>query len=77
MLLLKNWKKLQEEVLSRAKLFPSRVVGSTVYGVKYEQKLILYGIKGYPTNVVVGWILQDGAPRLTSAYIKEVKPNDD
>ena len=72
-----NWRELQAEILARAKLFPSALKGDEGFGPKYEQKLILYGKTGKPTNVVVGWIVQDGQPRLTSAYIKEVKGRED
>ena len=36
--------------------------------------MILYGTKGTPANVVVGWIKDEasGEMRMTSAYIKEV-----
>lgn len=37
----------------------------------YEQKMVLYGKTGKPTNVVVSWIEEDGRPRMVSAYIKE------
>lgn len=39
----------------------------------YEQKMILYGKTGKPTNVVISWIAEDGKPRMVSAYIKEAK----
>lgn len=68
-----NWEELRDEILTRSKLFPSRAVGDFGFGMKYEQLLILYGKTGRPANVVVGWIMQNGAPQLTSAYIKEVK----
>lgn len=68
-----NWEELREEILTRSKLFPSRALGDFGFGMKYEQLLILYGKTGRPANVVVGWIMQNGAPQLTSAYIKEVK----
>ena len=71
-----NWKELRDEILTRSKLFPSRAVGDFGFGMKYEQLLILYGKTGRPANVVVGWIMQNGAPQLTSAYIKEVKGRD-
>jgi len=35
--------------------------------------MILYGKKSILANVVVAWILENGVPRMTSAYIKEVK----
>lgn len=56
---------------------PTVQKGDTGYGLKYEQQMILYGKKGVPANVVVSWIIEDGRPRMTSAYIKEVKKHDD
>lgn len=54
--------------------YPSIMKGSTEFGVKYEQKMILYGKQGTPANVVVGWLQNaDGNMSMTSAYIKEVR----
>lgn len=71
-----NWEELRNEILTRSKLFPSRAIGDFGFGMKYEQLLILYGKTGRPANVVVGWIMQNGTPQLTSAYIKEVKGHE-
>lgn len=72
-----SWDDLMEEIRSRAVLFPVRQKGDAGHGMKYEQQMILYGKKGTPANVVVSWIDEDGIPRMTSAYIKEVRERDD
>ena len=68
-----NWMELQSEIQSRAPLFPAKPKGDVGHGMTYEQKLILFGKNKTPANVVVSWIVEDGRPRMTSAYIKEVK----
>ena len=68
-----NWEELKSEIQKRSVLFPSTFKGNNGYGMVYEQKMILYGKTQKPTNVVVAWIVEDGTPRLTSAYIKEVE----
>lgn len=41
---------------------------------RYEQKIIIYGKKGMPANVVVGWMArQDDTTSMSSTYIKEIK----
>lgn len=47
--------------------------GYNGYGVRYEQKMILYGKTGNPANVVVRWIAKDGNISMTTAYISEVR----
>ena len=68
-----NWKELQMEIKQGAMRYPSILKGMTEYGARYEQKMILYGKKETPANVVVGWLQwPDGSMHMTSAYIKEV-----
>lgn len=69
-----NWKQLQEEIRKRAKIYPATEKPSDQYGIRFEQKMILYGEKDMPANVIIGWIYKpDGTLSMTSAYIKEVK----
>ena len=68
-----NWKDLQNEILSRAPRYPVRKVLKDQYGIKHEQKIVLYGSKGTPANVVVGWRSKDGRTWMTSCYIKDVE----
>lgn len=70
---LENWKELQNEIQQGIEKYPAENKGQIEYGTKYEQKMILYGKKGTPANVIVGWLLKpDGSIAMTSAYIKEV-----
>ena len=70
-----NWKKLQRQIEKASAKYPATVKGTNEHGTLYEQKIVLYGEKGTPANVVVGWIKDEaaGSMRMTSAYIKEVK----
>lgn len=71
---LDNWKKLQEALKQGAMEYPAEYVDNNGYGDRYVQKMILYGEKGTPANVVVAWLKKvDGTTKLTSAYIKETK----
>lgn len=71
---LDNWKKLQEALKRGAMEYPAEYVDNNGYGDRYVQKMVLYGEKGTPANVVVAWLKKvDGTTTLTSAYIKEVK----
>lgn len=68
-----NWKELRNEIERKASLYPVKFKGNSGFGDKYEQKMIIYGRKGTPANVVVGWINKPGGTIImTSAYIKEV-----
>lgn len=67
-----NYKELKSEILKKADKYPVKVKNSDVHGVGYEQKIVLYGYKNKPANVVIGWKEKEGKTWLTSAYIKEV-----
>lgn len=70
---LDNWESLRDELQTGALKYPAVMKGYSAYGTKYEQKMVLYGKKGTPANVVVGWLQRlDGTVSMTSAYIKEV-----
>ena len=69
---LDNWQKLQKALKQGAVKYPAVFKENAGFGDKYEQKMILYGLKDRPANVIVGWILKpDNTLALTSAYIKE------
>jgi len=68
-----NWQELQAEALKRAPLYPVSHVKTDQHGTRWEQKMVLYGKKGNPANVVVGWITDDVGTRMTTLYIKEVR----
>lgn len=67
-----NFSELKQEVLSRAKIYPAVFKGKNQYGDRYEQKMIIYGKKDAPANVVVGWLRDQDNIKMTSTYIKEV-----
>lgn len=69
-----NWNSLKKQIIARAPQYPALSKGVNGYGKHmYEQKIILYGLKGTPANVVVGWSADDKSVTMASAYIKEVK----
>lgn len=68
-----NWKLLQKEIKEKAPVYPVVSKGDIGFGERFEQKIVINGLKGTPANVVVGWIHKpDGTTAMTSAYIKEV-----
>lgn len=69
-----NWDKLQAEIIKRAQLYPVDDKGVNNFGKhRYEQKIIIYGLKDTPANVLVGWASDVSGTSMASAYIKEVK----
>lgn len=69
-----NWKELQKEISERAGKYPAYYRDNNGYGNRYEQKIIIYGKKGTPANVIVGWMVrQDNTTSMSSTYIKEIK----
>jgi len=69
-----NWKTLQEQILKRALLYPTKDKGLNAVGLqRYEQFQVIYGLKGKPANVKVAWVVESGAVKMTTAMIEEVK----
>ena len=69
-----NWNSLKKQIIARAPQYSALSKGVNGYGKHmYEQKIVLYGLKGTPANVVVGWSADDKSVTMASAYIKEVK----
>ncbi len=69
-----NWQEFRDAIKSSSDKYPASQKEQTQHGTRYEQKIILYGLKGKPANVVIGWIERtSGEVSMTSAYIKEVK----
>ena len=68
-----NWKMLQKEIKDKASLYPAVSKGDVGFGEKFEQKIVINGLRGTPANVVVGWIHKpDDTLSMTSTYIKEI-----
>jgi SPP1 gp7 family putative phage head morphogenesis protein len=68
-----NWQDLQSQILTRATQYPARAGLSDQYGTRFEQNIIIYGIKNKPANVVVGWNVLGTETKMTTAIVKEVK----
>ena len=69
-----NWQKLQKALKEGTTQYPATFKGNEGFGDRYEQKMVLYGLKDTPANVIVAWIQKaDGTTKLTSTYIKEAK----
>ena len=68
-----NYDKLKDEILKKASKYPSVHKNTDSHGSSYEQKIILYGYKSKPANVIIGWKSKGDRTWLASAYIKELK----
>ena len=68
-----NYSDLKKEILTRASKYPATYKDENAFGKRYEQKIVIYGNKETPANVIVGWLIKDEKTWMTSAYIKEVK----
>lgn len=55
-----NWQKLQKALKDGAPRYPAQYVDNNGYGDRYVQKMVLYGEKGTPANVIDSWLkMQD------------------
>lgn len=68
-----NYDELKSILLERANKYVAIDKGTDQYGTSYEQKIIVYGLKGKPANVIVAWKVCEKKTHLTSAYIKEIE----
>lgn len=69
-----NWALMSQEILTAAARYPATFRIETPYGKKYEQMVILQGLKKKPANVLIGWIVHpDGTVCMTTAHMEEVK----
>lgn len=69
-----NWEKMQAEIISAAAKYPSTFKREDVHGKRYEQLVVLYGVKNNPANVLIAWnVTPDGTVHMTTAYMEEVK----
>lgn len=73
---LNNYREMIEEISNRAPKYPTKAKTKDEYGHRYEQKMVMYGIKNNPVNVVVAWNVTEEGAHLASAYIKEVSDED-
>lgn len=72
-----NYTELKQEIIKGAEKYISVYKGTDSFGDKHEQKMVLYGKKDKPANVIIGWKVKDDKTWMTSAYIKEVDKNED
>lgn len=63
-----NWEAFRADLLSRSRNNPAALGRKTEHGIKYEQKMVVYGLKGAPMDVMVIWIVKDKNPLLVTAY---------
>lgn len=69
-----NWEQLQTEIISAAPKYPAVLKRRDEHGDRYEQLVVLQGIKNRPANVLVAWNVDpDGTVHMTTAHMKEVK----
>ncbi len=73
---LNNYREMIEEISNRAPKYPTKAKMKDEHGHRYEQKMVMYGIKNNPVNVIVAWNVTEEGTHLTSAYIKEVSDED-
>lgn len=64
-----NYGKLKDEILKKAGKYPSVFRGSNGHGYKYEQKIVLYGLKNKPANVLIAWLSKENAIHLTTLHV--------
>nr|DAU96223.1 MAG TPA: minor capsid protein [Caudoviricetes sp.] len=70
---IENWQEFRDAIQKGAVKYPAVKKESDGHGQRYEQKMVLMGLKNNPANVVVGWIQRpNGEVNMTSAYLKEV-----
>lgn len=68
-----NWEELQRQILQNAAKYAATYKRDNPHGSLYEQHMILYGLKGKPANVMIGWLVVGDHTHMTTAIIKEVK----
>nr|WP_325301094.1 phage minor capsid protein [uncultured Oscillibacter sp.] len=69
-----NWQKMRAEILDAAQKYPAVLKDSDKYGQRYEQLVVLQGMKNMPANVLIGWkVVLDGATHMTTAHMEELK----
>lgn len=70
-----NWRLMQQEIRQQAAVTPARPTVVSEHGQKYNQEMVLYGIKGTPMSVMVAWIdsKKTGKMMMTTAMPGKVK----
>lgn len=68
-----NWEKLRDEILYRCKLNHALKKDEDEYGIRYDQSIVIYGLKGKPSNMILGWKSKGGKTWLATAFLQELK----
>ncbi len=69
-----NWEKMRAEIISAAAKYPAVFKSEHEFGKRYEQMVILQGVKNNPANVLVAWnVNADGTVHMTTAHMEEVR----
>lgn len=69
-----NWEKMRAEILSAAVKYPVVFKGEHQFGKRYQQFVVLQGLKRNPANMLIAWnVNPDGTAHMVSAYMEEVK----
>lgn len=76
-----NYEEFRKEILENSRVYPSTLKGEAakagvVFGYRYEQRMILFGLNGTPANVYVAWLVNGKETRLVTAYLKEVREDE-
>ena len=64
-----NYDKLKDEILKKTERYPAKFKGNNGHGDKYEQKMILYGLKNKPADVLIGWLNDSSGVHLTTLHL--------
>lgn len=68
-----NWELMRQEILAAGSRYPAVLRGHSAYGDSYSQNVILYGLKGKPANVQVGWMVHpDGSAHFVTAHMEGI-----
>lgn len=68
-----NWALMRQEILTAAARYPAALRGHSAYGDSYSQDVILYGLKGKPANVRIGWMVRsDGGTHFVTAHMEDI-----
>lgn len=63
-----NWQDFRQDLLQRSRLYPATQTKTSVHGLTYEQKMIVYGLKNKPMDVMAVWIVRGEETLLVTAY---------
>ena len=69
-----NWEKMRAEILAVAPQYPAVFKSEDQFGKRYEQLVVLQGLKNNPANVLVAWnVNANGTVHMTTVHMEEIK----